>query len=104
MAAVIKITIIGTLHKLCHWHILKKYKDHLSLLYKAYETFKYELTSVLNHPLMPLEFERAWRDLMGKYDREECISAYYKEVFCARITSTQRNETMNILKRNFVRE
>src|ERR1043165_9760784 len=55
---------------------------------------------------------------MGKYDlqndeivkvlwtdREEWISAYYKEVFCARMTSTQRSESMNrIFKRNFVRE
>src|SRR3954469_20050883 len=93
----------------------EKYKDHMSLLYKAYETFKDELTSVLNHPLMSSEFERAWHDLMGKYDlqndeimkalwtdREEWISAYYKEVFCARMTSTQRSESMyQILKRNF---
>src|SRR3954463_1117037 len=68
MAVAIKSTLIGTLHKLCRWHILKKYKDHLSLLYKAYETSKDELTSVLNHPLMPSEFKRAWQDLMGKYD------------------------------------
>ena len=118
MDAAIKSTLIGTLHKLCRWHILKKYKDHLSLLYKAYEKFKDELTSVLNHPLMPSEFERAWRELMEKYnlqndeimkalwaDRKEWISAYYKEVFCARMTSTQRSESMNrILKRNFVKE
>ena len=32
-------------------------------------------------------------------------SAYYKEVFCAWMTSRQRSESMNrILKRNFVRE
>src|ERR1043165_7856538 len=38
-------------------------------------------------------------------DREEWISAYYKEVFYARMTSTQRSESMNrILKRNFVKE
>jgi len=118
MDAAIKSTLIGTLQKLCHWHILKKYKDHLSLLCKAYETFKDELTSVLNHPLMLSEFEHAWRNLMEKYDlqndeimkalwidKEEWISAYYKEVFCARMTLTQRSESMNrILKRNFVRE
>lgn len=68
MDAAIKSTLIGTLHKLCHWHMLKKYKDHLSLLYKAYETIKDEPTSVLNHPLMPSEFERAWRELMEKYN------------------------------------
>ena len=118
MDAAIKSTLIGTLHKLCRWHILKKYKDHLFLLYKAYETFKDELLSVLNQPLWALEFERAWHELMEKYnlqndeimkalwtDRKEWISAYYKEVFCARMTSTQRSESMNrILNRNFVKE
>ena len=118
MDSAIKSMLIGTLHKLCRWHILKKYKDHLSVLYKAYETFKDELTSVLNHPLMPSEFERAWHEPMEKYnlqndeimkalwtDRKEWISAYYNEVFCARMTSTQRSESMNrILKRNFVKE
>ena len=88
------------------------------MLYKVYEKFKDELTSVLNHPLMPSEFERAWHELMEKYnlqndeimkalwtDQKEWISTYYKEVFCARMTSTQRSESMNrILKRNFVKE
>src|SRR4051812_25380665 len=68
MDVAIKSTLIGTLHKLCRWHILRKYKDHLTLLYKTYETFNDEMTSVLNHLLMSSEFERAWRDLMGKYD------------------------------------
>ena len=59
----------------------KKYKDHLSLLYKAYETFKDELTSVLNHPLMPSEFERAWRELMGKYNlqNDEIMKALWTD-------------------------
>nr|XP_040253461.1 protein FAR1-RELATED SEQUENCE 1-like [Aegilops tauschii subsp. strangulata] len=97
---------------------MKKYKDHLALLYKAHEKLKDDLNAVLNHPLMPSEFERAWKDLIQRYnlqddelinslweDRHEWISAYYKEVFCARMTSTQRSESMNlILKQNFVKE
>ena len=81
---------------------MKKYKDHLALLYKAHEKLKDDLNAVLNHPLMTLEFERAWKDLIQKYnlqnnevmnllrdDRHEWISAYYKEFFCARMTSTR---------------
>ena len=97
---------------------MKKYKDHLALLYKAHEKLKDDLNAVLNHPLMPSEFERAWKDLIQRYnlqddevmnslwdDRHEWISAYYKEIFCARMTSTQRSESMNrILKKFFVRE
>ncbi|XP_020156912.1 protein FAR1-RELATED SEQUENCE 1-like [Aegilops tauschii subsp. strangulata] len=96
----------------------RKYKDHLALLYKAHEKLKDDLNAVLNHPLMSSEFERAWKDLIQKYnlqndevmnslwdDRHEWISAYYKEIFCARMTSTQRSESMNrILKKNFVKE
>ena len=96
---------------------MKKYKDHLALLYKAHEKLKDDLNAVLNHTLMPSEFERAWKDLIQRYnlqdnevmnflwdDRHEWISAYYKEMFCARMTSTQRSESMNrILKKNFVK-
>ena len=114
MAVAIPRVFVATLHKLCRWHILKKYREPLGILYKMYETFKVEFTAILNWPLMPTEFEAAWHELVAKYDlhnnnmmiqlwegRREWISAYFKEVFCARMTSTQRSETMNyILKKN----
>ncbi|XP_020181282.1 protein FAR1-RELATED SEQUENCE 5-like [Aegilops tauschii subsp. strangulata] len=68
MKAALKTILPDTLHKLCRWHIMKKYKDHLALLYKAHEKLKDDLNAVLNHPLMPSEFERAWKDLMQKYN------------------------------------
>ncbi|XP_020149543.1 protein FAR1-RELATED SEQUENCE 5-like [Aegilops tauschii subsp. strangulata] len=118
MKAALKTILPHTLHTLCRWHIMKKYKDHLALLYKAHEKLKDDLNAVLNHPLMLSEFDRAWKDLIQRYnlqedevmnslwdDKHEWISAYYKEIFCARMTSTQRSESMNhILKINFVKE
>ncbi|XP_020154679.3 protein FAR1-RELATED SEQUENCE 1-like [Aegilops tauschii subsp. strangulata] len=115
--AALKTILPDTLHKLCRWHVMKKYKDHLALLYKAHEKLKDDLNAVLNHPLMPSEFEQAWKDLIQRYnlqnnevmnslwdDRHEWISAYYKEIFYARMTSMQRSESMNcILKKNFVK-
>ena len=67
---------------------------------------------------MPTEFEDAWKQLVAKYhlknnkmmiqmweDRKDWISAYFKEAFCVRMTSTQRSESINvILKRFFVDE
>ena len=67
---------------------------------------------------MPTEFETAWKELMDTYnlhddatmvamwnEREKWISAYFKEIFCAKMTSTQRSESMNyVLKKNFVSE
>src|ERR1041385_7409606 len=65
---------------------------------------------------MPTEFEASWKFLMETFglhddatlvsmwnDREKWISAYFREVFCARMTSTQRSESINhSLKRNYV--
>ncbi|XP_040256240.1 protein FAR1-RELATED SEQUENCE 5-like [Aegilops tauschii subsp. strangulata] len=118
MALAIPYAFKNTVHKLCHWHIMKKYREHLAFLYNLHEDFKDEFTSILNWPLMPTEFEAAWKRLMSKYnlhddatmvamwnERERWISAYYKEIFCAKMTSTQRSESMNyVLKRNFVSE
>ena len=67
---------------------------------------------------MPTEFEDAWKRLMDKYNLhddatmvgmwnewERWISAYFKEIFCAKMTSTQPSESMNyVLKKNFVSE
>uniref|UniRef100_A0A8R7UKG2 Protein FAR1-RELATED SEQUENCE n=1 Tax=Triticum urartu TaxID=4572 RepID=A0A8R7UKG2_TRIUA len=118
MKAAIPKVFLRTHHRLCRWHIMKKIKDHLSKLYSEHDTFKEDLTAVLNHPLMPAEFEAAWHDLMDRYnlqndtillglweERTTWISTYWKEIFCARMTSTQRSESMNnILKKGFVKE
>ncbi|KAM0833439.1 hypothetical protein ACQ4PT_064260 [Festuca glaucescens] len=118
MAKAIPKIFPRTLHKFCRWHIMNKHKDPLKKLYKLFPDLKDQLTAILNHPLMPSEFEDAWKALIEKYnlhdinvminlwaERKLWISAYWKEVFCARMTSTQRSESMNfVLKRGFVTE
>jgi hypothetical protein len=118
MADAIPKVFLRALHKLCRWHITKKYKEPLKRLYKMFRSFKDEFRAILNWPLMPTEFEEAWHELVEKYnlrknqmmlrmweDRKDWISAYFKEAFCARMTSTQRSESMNaILKRGYVNE
>ena len=66
---------------------------------------------------MPTEFEDAWAELVHKYNLENdqmmmqlwsdtkmWISAYYKNIFYARMTSTQWSESMNhVLKKGFVK-
>ena len=95
-----------------------KHKNPLRKLYKLFPGLKEQLAAVLSHPLMPSEFEDAWHQLMDKYnlhelnvminmwaERETWVSAYWKEVFCARMTSTQRSESMNfVLKNGYVKE
>ena len=118
MAKAIPDIFTRALHKLCRWHITKKYKDPLGKLYNLFPELKDQLAAVLNHPLMPSEFEAAWHELTDKYnlhdvnvmvnlwnERKSWISAYWKDVFCARMTSTQRSESMNfVLKIGFVKE
>ncbi|XP_040256072.1 protein FAR1-RELATED SEQUENCE 5-like [Aegilops tauschii subsp. strangulata] len=59
MALAIPDVFRNTIHKLCHWHIMNKYKEHLAYLYNLHSTFKGEFTAILNWPLPPTEFEAA---------------------------------------------
>ena len=68
MALAIPDAFGNTVHKLCRWHIMKKYREHLAYLYNLHKDFKDEFTSILNWPLMPTEFEDAWKRLMDKYN------------------------------------
>lgn len=118
MTPVIKQAFTRSLHKFCRWHITNKYTSHISYLYNLHPTLKAEFEAIINWPLMPTEFETAWHQLVDKYklhddhmilhmwaDRKEWISAYFKEVFSARMTSTQRSESVNyILKKGFVKQ
>jgi hypothetical protein len=66
------------------------------------------LISVINHPLTPIEFKKAWAAMLVKHnvqesvilqklydDREMWIGSYFKEIFCGTMTSTQRSESVN---------
>lgn len=65
---------------------------------------------VLNHPLMPMEFEAAWQELLDEFDlhkditldslysqRELYVLAYFKDQYCGRMASTQRSESSNFM-------
>ncbi|XBI48879.1 hypothetical protein VPH35_112535 [Triticum aestivum] len=64
MALAILDILKNTVHKLFRWHIMKKYREHLAYLYYLHDDFKDEFTSMLKWPLMPTEFEDAWKRLM----------------------------------------
>jgi hypothetical protein len=108
MAVAIKSVFTKTIHRLCRWHTMKKYKEGLWKLYKAHEGLKEKLHIVINHPLTPEEFDVAWKVLVDEYgihenvaidglwkQRELRILAYFKKYYCGRMTSTQRSESVN---------
>uniref|UniRef100_K3YXS2 Protein FAR1-RELATED SEQUENCE n=1 Tax=Setaria italica TaxID=4555 RepID=K3YXS2_SETIT len=108
MAAAIKKVFKQTQHRLCRWHMLKKYKPELKKLYKIHDGLKIKLVTVINHPLTPTEFEFAWNELVDEYgireddtiqglweSRKLWVAAYFKPLYCGRMTSTQRSESVN---------
>ncbi|CAM0150130.1 unnamed protein product [Urochloa decumbens] len=113
MAAAIKKVFKKTQHRLCRWHMLKKYKAELKKLYKLHEGLKIKLLTVINHPLTPTEFESAWNELVDEYglreddtinglwnSRKLWVAAYLKPLYCGRMTSTQRSESVNQMIKN----
>jgi hypothetical protein len=88
--------------------MVKKYKDQLNQMYDQHPKLKDKLISVIKHPLNPNQFEAAWAEMCDEFglydrvtmqalynDRRMWIAAYFKEVFCGTIQSTQRSESVN---------
>ena len=101
MAAAIPKVFPKTVHRLCRWHMLKKYKEELRKLYKAHSELKDKLHTVINHPLTPSEFEAAWIEVIDEHGIHEIVAieglwnqrtlwvpAYFKNHYCGRMTST----------------
>lgn len=118
MEVAIGLEFPGVIHRICCWHVVNKHMPKLNEIFSLYEkeNFKEKFRSVLNHPLTPTEFERAWEELMTEFDlhgnatmqslfeqRATYIPAYFKHEYCGTMTSTQRSESSNFsIKKNFV--
>ncbi|GJN28744.1 hypothetical protein PR202_gb16905 [Eleusine coracana subsp. coracana] len=113
IAAALRIVYPRTEHRLCRWHILRKHREALNALYANYEGLKDDLDSAINHPLTVAEFESCWAAMLDKYSlhenvtlsslydlRRKWIPAFFKSVFCGRMTSTQRSESTNNMVKN----
>ena len=110
MALAIPKMFKNTQHRLCRWHMIRKYKEELNKLYKEHDGLKMKLVTVINHPLTIMEFEGAWNELVDEYGireneaiqglwkyRDLWVAAYFKHLYCGRMTSTQRSESVNKL-------
>uniref|UniRef100_K3YDN6 Protein FAR1-RELATED SEQUENCE n=1 Tax=Setaria italica TaxID=4555 RepID=K3YDN6_SETIT len=108
MAAAIRKVFKQTQHRLCRWHMLKKYKAELKKLYKIHDGMKVKLLTIINHPLTPTVFESAWNELVDEYgireddtihrlweSRKLWVAVYLKPLYCGRMTSIQRSESIN---------
>ncbi|XP_039816252.1 protein FAR1-RELATED SEQUENCE 5 isoform X8 [Panicum virgatum] len=120
MRQAIGMVLDRTQHRNCRWHILRLWEYELDHLYVQHKNknLKERLESLINYPLGPMQFEIERIRLVHEcgiaenptikvlWDkRERWIVAYFKGMYCGRMTSTQRSESQNkVLKDGYVNE
>ncbi|XP_066347564.1 protein FAR1-RELATED SEQUENCE 5-like [Miscanthus floridulus] len=120
MKVAVELVFFKSQHRNCHWHIIRPWEFELDQLYTEHKdkNLKERLESLINYPLGPTQFEVEWEKLVDEcgiadhpairalWDkRERWIAAYFKGMYCGRMTSTQRSESQNrVLKDGYVSE
>ncbi|KAJ4817786.1 Protein FAR1-RELATED SEQUENCE 5 [Rhynchospora pubera] len=106
----------STLHRCCQWHVMRKAREHLGILYGEKSGFKEELAAVINRSLTTNDFVDQWAAMIDRYKlgnvkhlktmfatRHEWVPAYFRGTFFADMSTTQRSESMNAIFKNWVR-
>jgi len=120
MKVAIELVFFKSQHRNYRWHIIRPWEFELDQLYTEHKdkNLKERLESLINYPLGPTQFEVEWEKLVDEcgiadhpaikalWDkRERWIPAYFKGMYCGRMTSMQRSESQNrVLKDGYVSE
>jgi transposase-like protein len=116
MKNAIEIVFPKTRHIYCLWHIIRKVPKKLSG-YKHYDDIKMALNRCMYDSPNVNDFEENWKDLIESFELQNnlwlnmlyseqtfWVSEYMKDTFWARMTTTQRSESMNSFFDNYVHE
>ncbi|KAG6698419.1 hypothetical protein I3842_08G019600 [Carya illinoinensis] len=116
MAKAIVEVLPNTTHRLCLWHILQKFPEHLAHVYNKFPDFQRDFRHCIHETITIAEFEEEWASILMKYDlgennwlqnlyiqREKWVPAYLRSTFCAGMSTTQRSESMNKFFKDYVR-
>jgi hypothetical protein len=115
MKIAIPEVIEKTQHRYYRFYVTRTWKHELDMLYMTHKGLKIELESLINYPLDPSGFEIAWKELVDMYSLHDhpaitslwkkwkmWVMAYFKGLYCERMTSTQCSESTNrVLKDGF---
>ncbi|XP_061344636.1 protein FAR1-RELATED SEQUENCE 5-like [Gastrolobium bilobum] len=113
-AAVAKV-FPETRHRLCLWHIRKKFPEKFAHIYHKNSTFKRELKRCIRESSSIKDFEDDWQRIMVEYSllenewlqrlfdiRESWTPVHNRSTFFAGMNTTQRSESINSFLDSFV--
>ncbi|XP_004289345.1 PREDICTED: protein FAR1-RELATED SEQUENCE 5-like [Fragaria vesca subsp. vesca] len=105
----------NTHHRLCLWHIKKKFVEKLSHVYYKKSKFKKEMKKCIQFTYRTEDFEDKWKTLMTEYELEEndwlnnlyeirtsWVPVYHHGTFFAGMNTTGRSEGINSFFDGFV--
>nr|CAD1822923.1 unnamed protein product [Ananas comosus var. bracteatus] len=97
-----------TVHRCCQWHVMRKAKEHFSVLYNTKDGFENDLKECINYSLSIEEFEDTWTAMLDKYElhennhlrllwniRHQWIPAYFRDTLFVNMSTSQRSESTN---------
>ncbi|XP_074283976.1 protein FAR1-RELATED SEQUENCE 6-like [Silene latifolia] len=101
-------------HRLCLWHILRNATKNLGKLTR-YQEINTDLRKIIDDSADSDDFEEAWHHMVTKYNlkennwimyafdnRHSWAPLYWRDTFCAGMSSTQRSEQTNRFFKNYV--